>query len=172
MEGTETKQETKAGEKKETSKITKPKAAMLIMAAAAMVCIMAFSCYGCSYQPINPPDAQEAQDSFKKLYATSWQLDTAGITTNLEEFNDMELSAIAFGNSKNEDGFVSTILEFADIPPLTAQLGFKEDYGFYLRTNGEDIPVKVTYAQSKDGKTETVTLMGEQSNIYCYYLKK
>jgi hypothetical protein len=172
MEEKETKQGTQVEAKKESGQLTKPKIAMLVMAATAVLCIMAFSCYGCSYQPITPPDAQEAQDSFKQLYSTTWQLDTEGGTTGLEEFNDLEVSQIEFGKMKNEEGFVSTILIFSEVPPLTAQLGFKEDYGFYLRTNGKDLPVKVTYAQSKDGKTETVTLMGEKSNIYCYYLKK
>ncbi|WP_320128470.1 hypothetical protein [uncultured Sphaerochaeta sp.] len=165
-------EKTVAKTEKEPEKLTKPKIAMLIMALVALIFIMAFSCYGCSYQNLTPPDEQEAQDSFKSMYATTWKLDKQGDASSLSEMNNMEVASLAFSNAKNEEGFLSTILGLTDFPSLTAQLGFRQDYGFYLRTNGKDLPIKVTYSSSKDGKTETITLMGEESNIYCYYLKQ
>jgi hypothetical protein len=172
MESQQTKSDTQNGKKKGGKQITKAQMAILAMAASAMVIIMAFSCYGCSYQPITPPNEQEAQDSFSKLYSTVWELDTAGVIENLPELNNIALTTLEFGNTKDEKGYVSAMLGFENFPAMTSQLGFREDYGFFLRTNGKDLSVKVTYSQSKDGKTETVTLMGETSNIYCYYLKK
>ena len=36
---------------------------------------------------------------------------------------------------------------------------------------GDALPITISYSQSRDGQSEMVTLVGEESNTHCYYLK-
>jgi hypothetical protein len=165
-------EQTEKKEKTARQKMTKPQIAMLAMAFAALVLIMAFSCYGCSYQPVTPPDTEEALDVFGNLYATTWDLDTAAGTPELEELGNDTVSQISFGTTLNDKGQLPVTLELGKSPTLSTLMAFREGYGFYLLVHGQELPVKITYSQSKDEKTETVTFIGTECNEHLYFLRE
>ena len=170
----ETKQEPTAetATKSETVKLTKPKIAMLSLAAGVLVFLMAFSCYGCSYQPMTPPEPEEAKENMDKLYNTKWELDTAEGSSFLSEMHDLVIMKIEFGSKSTDSEFIATEMFPSGRPSISALLGYREDYGFYLKNGTMEFAIKVSYSQSKDEKTETLTLIGNESNTHCYYLKK
>ena len=161
-------------EKQEETKAERTKVIVLSGFALVVLFIFAFGCYGCSYQPITPPDPEEAVDVTVRLIGSSWVLDDAqGTQEGLEELHNMVLDSIVFSDRQsNPDEELSLSLQFADVPPLSGALIYQEEEGFLLSIENSPYPVNVVYSQSKDGKTETLTLKGQESNIQCYYLKK
>lgn len=161
-------------EKQEETKAERTKVIVLSGFALVVLFIFAFGCYGCSYQPITPPDPEEAVDVTVRLIGSSWVLDDAqGTQEGLEELHNMVLDSIVFSDRQtNPDEELSLSLQFADVPPLSGALIYQEEEGFLLSIENSPYPVNVVYSQSKDGKTETLTLKGQESNIHCYYLKK
>ncbi|MDY0243562.1 MAG: hypothetical protein RBQ89_01980 [Sphaerochaeta sp.] len=161
-------------EKQEETKAERTKVIVLSGFALVVLFIFAFGCYGCSYQPITPPDPEEAVDVTVRLIGSSWVLDDAqGTQEGLEELHNMVLDSIVFSDRQsNPDEELSLSLQFADVPPLSGALIYQEEKGFLLSIENSPYPVSVVYSQSKDGKTETLTLKGQESNIQCYYLKK
>lgn len=156
----------------ETQKITKPKIAMLSVAAAVLIFLMAFSCYGCSYQVPAPLEPEEAKMSMDKLYNTQWELDTEEGTPSLSEMHDLVIDSIEFGLKTSDSEFIAADIFFTGKPMLSTLLGYREGYGFYFKNGTMEFPIKVAYSQSKDEQTETLTLIGNESNTHCYYLKK
>ncbi|MBG0767722.1 MAG: hypothetical protein PWP25_1908 [Sphaerochaeta sp.] len=161
-------------EKQEETKADRTRTIVLSGFALVVLFIFAFGCYGCSYQPITPPDPEEAIDVTSRLVGSSWTLDDAqGPQEGLEELHNMVLSSIEFSERQTTpDQELSLSLQFADVPPLSGSLIYQEEEGFSLSIEDTPYPVIVVYSQSKDGKTETLTLKGQESNIHCYYLKK
>jgi hypothetical protein len=161
-------------EKQEETKAERTKVIVLSGFALVVLFIFAFGCYGCSYQPITPPDPKEAVDVTSRLIGSSWVLDDAqGTPEGLDELHNMVLDSILFSDRQtNPDQELSLSLQFTDVPPLSGSLLYQEDAGFLLSIENAPYPVSVVYSQSKDGKTETLTLKGQESNIQCYYLKK
>jgi len=161
-------------EKQEETKTERTKVIVLSGFALVVLFIFAFGCYGCSYQPITPPDPDEAIDVTSSLIGSSWVLDDAqGTQEGLDELHNMVLDSIVFSDRQtNPDEELSLSLQFADVPPLSGALIYQEEEGFLLSIENLPYPVNVVYSQSKDGKTETLTLKGQESNIHCYYLKK
>lgn len=161
-------------EKQEETKAERTKVIVLSGFALVVLFIFAFGCYGCSYQPITPPDPEEAVDVTVRLIGSSWVLDDAqGTQEGLDELHNMVLDSIVFSDRQsNPDEELSLSLQFADVPPLSGALIYQEEEGFLLSIENSPYPVNVVYSQSKDGKTETLTLKGQESNIHCYYLKK
>ncbi len=161
-------------ENKEETKAERTKVIVLSGFALVVLFIFAFGCYGCSYQPITPPDPEEAVDVTVRLIGSSWVLDDAqGTQEGLDELHNMVLDSIVFSDRQsNPDEELSLSLQFADVPPLSGALIYQEEEGFLLSIENSPYPVNVVYSQSKDGKTETLTLKGQESNIHCYYLKK
>nr|WP_319473887.1 hypothetical protein [uncultured Sphaerochaeta sp.] len=161
-------------EKQEETKGERTKVIILSGFALVVLFIFAFGCYGCSYQPITPPDPEEAIDVTSRLIGSSWVLDDAqGEQEGLDELHNMVLDSILFSDRQtNPYEELSLSLQFADVPPLSGSLLYQEDSGFLLSIENAPYPVIVVYSQSKDGKTETLTLKGQESNIQCYYLKK
>ena len=161
-------------EKQEETKAERTKVIVLSGFALVVLFIFAFGCYGCSYQPITPPDPEEAVDVTVRLIGSSWVLDDAqGTQEGLDELHNMVLDSIVFSDRQtNPDEGLSLSLQFADVPPLSGALIYQEEEGFLLSIENSPYPVNVVYSQSKDGKTETLTLKGQESNIHCYYLKK
>ncbi len=161
-------------EKQEETKAERTKVIVLSGFALVVLFIFAFGCYGCSYQPITPPDPEEAVDVTVRLIGSSWVLDDAqGTQKGLDELHNMVLDSIVFSDRQtNPDQELSLSLQFADVPPLSGALIYQEEEGFLLSIENSPYPVNVVYSQSKDGKTETLTLKGQESNIQCYYLKK
>ncbi len=170
---------TQATEKKEGTETHKKKlklgkvhVAMLSVSATVLIFILAFSCYGCSYQPITPPTPEEAGLTFKGLYNSTWELDTAMGVTSLEELNDIPVQRFVIDKKHAENESASTTMYFKEMPPMLIELAYKEGYGFSIESGGQEFAVKLLYSASKDGKSETFTMIGNESNTHCYYLKK
>lgn len=153
-------------------KLGRAHVAMLSVSATVLVFILAFSCYGCSYQPITPPTAEEAEATFENLYDSTWELDTAMGVTALEEMSGIpvERFVIEGKNAGNESASMAMFLQ--GCPPMFVELTYKEAYGFSIESGSQQFAVKILYSASKDGKSETLTMIGNESNIHCYYLKK
>jgi hypothetical protein len=146
--------------------------AMLSVSATVLVFILAFSCYGCSYQPITPPTPEEAEVTFKGLYSSTWELDTTMGVTSLEELNNIAVLKFVIATKHAENESASTTMYLKDMPPVLVELVYTEGYGFSIESGGQKFAVKLLYSASKDGKSETLTMIGNESNIHCYYLKK
>ena len=173
----ETKNE-KTGEKEKTGKskkkltLGKAHVAMLSVSATVLVFILAFSCYGCSYQPITPPTPEEAEVTFKGLYGSTWELDTAMGVTALEEMHNIPVQKFIIDTKHAENESASTTMFLKGMPSMLVELAYKEGYGFTIDSGAQEFAVKLLYSTSKDGKSETLTMIGNESNIHCYYLKK
>jgi len=175
------KEEEKIGKKEKTEEKPKDKKkltfnrihiAMLSVSATVLVFILAFSCYGCSYQPISPPTPEEAEVTFKGLYNSTWELDTAMGVTSLEELNDIPVQKFVIATKHEQNESASTIMFLEGIPPMLVELAYTEGFGFSIESGGQKFALKLLYSASKDGKSETLTMIGNESNIHCYYLKK
>ncbi len=153
-------------------KLGKAHVAMLSVTATVLVFILAFSCYGCSYQPIIPPTPEEAEITFDGLYNSTWELDTAMGVTALEEMHDIPVQRFVIDKKHVDNESASMTLYFEEMPPLGVELAYKEDFGFTIDSGSMEFDVKLLYSTSKDGKSETLTMIGNESNIHCYYLKK
>lgn len=161
-------------EKQPVFKRKKLKILILSTFTLVVLLIFTFGCYGCSYQPITPPDPEEALAVSSLLVGTSWILDEAeGPQEGLEEFHTIPLETLQFNENKpSQEGTLSLLVKFRGEPPLSATLSYQNKEGFSLTIENTPYPVSVVYSQSKNGKTETLTLKGQKSNIQCYYLKK
>lgn len=158
-------------EKKQTEKLSKPKIAILVCFALVLLFIFTFGCYGCSYQPIaENPTVEEAIDVVSRLAGNRWELDDTEGATALPEFYGVSLQEISFGAVNAQASELEMELHASDMPVMYGRLVFQED-GFDFSYDGNVLPIKVVYSQSRDGQSEIVTLVGEQSNIHCYYLK-
>lgn len=163
--------EDKKKEAKSQQKLSKPKIVLLSTFALIVLFFFAFGCYGCSYQPISPPDKEEAIDVVARLRNSSWVLDeTEGIPT-LDELYNLQLMTLTFSAQSQENQQLTMQLEFAGRPVMYGELFYEEALGFSFRLGQDDMPITVVYSQSRDGKTETLTLVGQESNKHCYYLK-
>ena len=150
----------------------KGQVAMLSVSATVLIFIMAFSCYGCSYQPITPPTPEEARTTFDNLYNSTWVLDTTVGTPTLIEFSDMAIMQLDIEQKRAESEGANTTIHISGTSPVQADLTYQEGYGFVLSAGDITFPVKLHYSASKDGKSETLTMIGNESNTHCYYLKK
>lgn len=152
-------------------KLSKTKIAILTVFSLVMLFLLAFSCYGCSYQPINPPQEEEAIDVVARLANTSWQLDETEGTPTLSELYDLVLSSISFSGRDAGLQQLDMDLTLRDEPSASGTLLFVPDEGFGFLFEGDLLPIQVVYDVSRDGNTETLTLVGEESNGRMYYLK-
>lgn len=157
---------------KKKLKLTKPHVAMISACATTLVFFLAFSCYGCSYQPVSPPTQEEAKASFEKMYNSTWILDTAEGVPTLPEIGGQTIEKIVIEQKRQDSTSVSASLYIPRNAPILVQLTYQEGYGFLMKTGSTLLPCKILYSVSKDGKSETLTLLGNDSNTHCYYLKK
>ena len=164
----------KAKKAKNTTKIVlgKGQVAMLSISATVLVFILAFSCYGCSYQPVTPPSPEEAKVTLDTLYNTTWVLDdTMGVPT-LSELGNQAVERFVIDEKRVDSEETNTTMYLKDSPPLRIELLYKEGYGFTIKSGSKTFAVKILYSASKDGKSETLTMIGNESKTHCYYLKK
>ena len=172
------KEEKKIEKKEEPAKektklnLNRAHVAMLSVSATILVFILAFSCYGCSYQPATPPSLEEAKLSFERLYNSTWVLDTAEGKHALEEMDGMVIEQLVIDPKKEQSNSVNAKMILEDYPPLAVELVYQEGVGFTIRTGNFVYGVKLIYSSSKDGKNETLTMIGNESNKHCYYLKQ
>ena len=153
-------------------KLGKAHIAMLSVSATVLVFILAFSCYGCSYHPITPPTPEEAKGTFESLYDSTWELDTAMGVTALEELGGLPVERLVIEGKNPGNESASMAMSFQDCPPMFVELTYNEGYGFTIKSGTQVFAVKILYSASKDGKSETLTMIGNESKIHCYYLKK
>jgi len=172
-EETEKKKETEKGAiAKKKLTLNKVHVAMLSVSAILLVFILAFSCYGCSYQPITPPTPEEAGVTFDRLYNSTWELDTAMGVTALEELNNLPVVQFVIEGKNADHESAVAAMYCQGYPPTFIELTYREGYGFVIESGNTEFPVKILYSSSKDGKSETLTMIGNESNTHCYYLKK
>ncbi len=158
-------------QEKPEQKIKKPQIVLLSVFAMVVLFLLAFGCYGCSYQSPEVPDEMQAVDVLSSLAHTSWELDTAMGETSLEELGGMVLQSLSFAARDEEASSLAVDLLFSQSSPLPAQVVYEEEQGFSLVMENQPLGVEIVYSQSRDGQTETITLVGETSNVHCYYLK-
>ena len=166
-EGTDEKAQTK-----KKLKLGKAPVAMLSVSATVLVFILAFSCYGCSYQPNTPPTAEEAQETFKGLYSSTWELDTTMGVTTLAEMSDVPILKFVIDGKHAVNESANAAMFFKDMPSMPIEITYRPGFGFFINSGDMEFDVKLLYSTSKDGKSETLTMIGNESNIHCYYLKK
>ena len=159
-------------EKKQNEKLSKPKIAILATFALVLLFIFTFGCYGCSYQPVfKEPTIDEAIDVVSRLAGNRWEIDdTEGIPV-LPELFGLSLKEISFGNAVVQASELEMTLTATNRAVLFGRLVFDEDGGFAMYYEGDALPITISYSQSRDGQSEMVTLVGEESNTHCYYLK-
>lgn len=157
--------------KKKQQRLSKSKKVLLGGFALIVLFLFAFGCYGCSYQPISPPDTEEAVDVVSRLRNSSWALDETDGTPTLDELYNLELRTITFAAQADENQELTMQLEFSNRPAMYGQLFYEEEDGFSFRLGQDVMPITLVYSQSRDGRTETITLVGQESNKHCYYLK-
>ncbi len=160
-------------EKKKT-KLTlgKGHVAMLSVSATVLVFILAFSCYGCSYQPIIPPTPEEAKVTLDSLYNSIWALDTTAGVPTLPEMQNMVVERFEIRQKQGEAEGANATMYIQGRPSVQVKLIYQEGEGFVLQAGSTTFKVKLLYSASKDGKNETLTMIGNESNTHCYYLKK
>jgi hypothetical protein len=160
-------------EKNRKEKLSKPKIAILVTFALVLLFIFTFGCYGCSYQPVlEEPTAEEAIDMVSRLAGNRWEIDdTEGIPPFAELFG-LCLKEISFGSALAQASELETTLTATNRAVLYGRLVFDEEGGFSLYYDGQALPITISYSQSRDGNSEMVTLVGQESNTHCYYLKR
>ncbi|MDY0288963.1 MAG: hypothetical protein RBR15_09085 [Sphaerochaeta sp.] len=170
------KDEKKGSEKVVPSKkkliLSKAHVAMLSVSSTVLVFILAFSCYGCSYQPITPPTPEEAGVTFDRLYNSTWELDTAMGVTALTEMQGLPVLKFVIEGKDGDHESAATAMYLQGYPPTYVELVYREGYGFVIQSGNTVFAVKILYSASKDGKSETLTMIGNESNTHCYYLRK
>ena len=174
VEERETKDEGTGKKAKTKMKLVLSKAhvAMLSVSSTVLIFILAFSCYGCSYQPITPPTLEEAEVAFDRLYSSTWELDTAMGVTALEEMQNTPVLKFVIGIKDPNRESANVAIYLQGYPPTNIELSYREGYGFVMESGDTEFPVKILYSASKDGKSETLTMIGNESNTHCYYLRK
>ncbi len=135
--------------------------------------IFTFGCYGCSYQPVfEEPTIEEAIDVVSRLAGNRWEIDdTEGIPA-LPELFGLCLKEISFGSAVVQASELEMTLTATNRAVLFGRLVFNEDGGFAMYYEGDVLPITISYSQSRDGNSEMVTLVGQESNTHCYYLKR
>ena len=160
-------------ETKQNEKLSKPKIAILATFALVLLFIFTFGCYGCSYQPVfEEPTIEEAIDVVSRLAGNRWEIDdTEGIPA-LPELFGLCLKEISFGSAVVQASELEMTLTTTNRVVLYGRLVFDEEGGFSLHYDGQALPITINYSQSRDGNSEMVTLVGQESNTHCYYLKR
>ncbi|NLE16228.1 MAG: hypothetical protein GX626_10210 [Spirochaetales bacterium] len=160
-------------EKNQKEKLSKPKIAILVTFALVLLFIFTFGCYGCSYQPVfEEPTVEEAIDVVSRLAGNRWVIDdTEGIPPFAELFG-LCLKELSFGSAAVQASELEATLTATNKAVLYGRLVFDEEGGFSLHYDGQALPITINYSQSRDGNSEMVTLVGQESNTHCYYLKR
>jgi hypothetical protein len=99
-----------------------------------------------------------------------WELDEAGEVKTIEELGG-KLKTIEILSTGVEGVSLDVVLEFENSMPKEGKLLFLEESGFSLSESGLLLDVTIVFSNSKDGNSETLTLKGNESNSYLYYLK-
>jgi len=159
-----------SSKQEETKKVGKAQVIILSTFAVIIVALSVFGCYGCSYHPVSPPTPEEALSIVERIRETVWELDEAGEVKTIGELGG-KLKTIEILSSGVEGVSLDVLLEFENSMPKEGKLLFLEDSGFSLSESGIPLNVTIVFSNSKDGNSETLTLKGNESNSYLYYLK-
>ena len=159
-----------SSKQEETKKVGKAQVIILSTFAVIIVALSVFGCYGCSYHPVSPPTSEEALSIVERIRETVWELDEAGEVKTIGELGG-KLKTIEILSSGVEGVSLDVLLEFENSMPKEGKLLFLEDSGFSLSESGIPLNVTIVFSNSKDGTNETITLKGNESNSYLYYLK-
>ena len=159
-----------SSKQEETKKVGKAQVIILSTFAVIVVALSVFGCYGCSYHPVSPPTPEEALSIVERIRETVWELDEAGEVKTIGELGG-KLKTIEILSSGVEGVSLDVLLEFENAMPKEGKLLFLEDSGFSLSESGIPLNVTIVFSNSKDGNSETLTLKGNESNSYLYYLK-
>ncbi|NLL24713.1 MAG: hypothetical protein GX261_04500 [Spirochaetales bacterium] len=159
-----------SSKQEETKKVGKAQVIILSTFAVIVVALSVFGCYGCSYHPVSPPTPEEALSIVERIRETVWELDEAGEVKTIGELGG-KLKTIEILSSGVEGVSLDVLLEFENSMPKEGKLLFLEDSGFSLSESGIPLNVTIVFSNSKDGNSETLTLKGNESNSYLYYLK-
>ena len=159
-----------SSKQEETKKVGKAQVIILSTFAVIVVALSVFGCYGCSYHPATPPTREEALSIVERIRETVWELDEAGEVKTIGELGG-KLKTIEILSSGVEGVSLDVLLEFENSKPKEGKLLFLEDSGFSLSESGIPLNVTIVFSNSKDGNSETLTLKGNESNSYLYYLK-
>ncbi len=154
----------------ETKKMGKTQVIILSTFALVVTALSVFGCYGCSYHPVTPPTREEALSIVERIKGTVWELDEAGEVKTIGELGG-KLKTIEILSTGVEGVSLDVVLEFEGSMPKEGKLLFFEDSGFSLSESGLLLDVTIVFSNSKDGTNETMTLKGNESNSYLYYLK-
>jgi len=156
----------------EKTTVTTGQAIMLSSFFLVMLFIFAFGCYGCAYQsPLTVVGTEEGHATLVRLAGTTWRLDTEAGEPNIPELYGLVITDLAFEEEVNDDGSLNMVMEVKGKLPVQGALRYDEDLGIILIYNTLETLVRASWSSSKDGKTETITFRGGDSNIQCYYLK-
>ena len=157
---------------KEKSSIGNGKKAILSSYVLVLLFLFAFGCYGCSYQPPTVvPSEDEAAFTLLRLYDTEWEIDSGGGVQTLPELYGMAITGIVFSSGLDERGFLMASLTVQNRTPLIAHFSYDEARGIVMKFGDSESLVKVSHSSSKDGKMETITFRGSESNLQLYFLK-
>ncbi len=135
-----------------------------------VIALSVFGCYGCSYQPVKPPTPNEALSITERIKGTTWKLDEAGGPTTIKEL-PAKLKSIEILTSGVEGQTINVLLAFDKNAKKQGQLIYLEGTGFTIQEGGLRFDVTIVFSNSRDGNSETLTLKGNDSNTYLYYLK-
>lgn len=146
--------------------------AILSSFALVLLFLFAFGCYGCAYQsPLVVPDEQEATLTLLHLVETSWTLDTAAGEQGLPELYNVPITSLEFGSHLNDDGSLAVTIRVKGRPPMMAQFIHEAGRGLFMLIGDDESNIRVSHSTSKDGKSQTITFRGAESNAQCYFLK-
>ena len=157
--------------KKETKqKIGKGQMVILSTFFVVVIALSVFGCYGCSYQPVKPPTPDEARSITERIKGTTWKLDEAGGPTTIKELPS-KLKSIEILTNGVEGSTIDILLSFDKSTKKQGELVYLEGTGFTIEESGLRFDVTIVFSNSRDGNSETLTLKGNDSNTYLYYLK-
>lgn len=158
-------------QEKEKVVITPGQSVILGAFALVVIFLFAFGCYGCSYQPIiSVPDEGEAAGVLSRLIDTQWALDDTEGVVVLDELGSALLT-LSFIDAPSEEYALTVNYTLQGQPPKVGALSWDGEDGFTLTVGRKANILKIVYSRSRDGKTETLTVRGSESNRQCYYLK-
>ncbi len=137
-----------------------------------MLFICAFSCYSCSYQsPLTPLDEGEGRAVLTRLAGSSWTLDATEGETTLPELGELVITGLVFEDELAADGTLEVSVGVKGKLPIQGALLRDEAGSIILFFDEVETPVRVSWSSSKDGRSETITFRGGDSNRQCYFLK-
>ena len=90
----------------------------------------------------------------------------------LEEMLDTPVLKFVIEGKDGESESAVVAMYLEGYPPTYVELRYREGYGFVMESGNTVFPVKILYSASKDGKSETLTMIGDESNTHCYYLRR